>query len=93
MVQEMTITHLTREETEDKLHISYLMKYVSAYEPTREQVEELSESLEEALKEAKRDIKTVIVDQDGECCFHVTPSGYIILMLPWKKYKVWEDKK
>lgn len=82
------ITHLTREEHESSIHLSHLYDYVSAWQISKEEVKDLAMMLEAALEEARETTQTQIVDKDGECCFHVTPGGYIILMLPWKKYKV-----
>lgn len=81
-------THVSREEGEEKLHISYLHKYVSAYFETNEEVDELRELIEEALVKAKETSETQIVDQDGEMCFHVHPAGNLTLMIPWKHYKI-----
>ena len=86
------ITYLTREELQSKLHLSHLFQYVSAYEYSSEYLKLLSDQIETALEEAKRTTTTQIVNQDGECCFHVTPMGYIILMLPWRTYKVRQEK-
>lgn len=83
-----TFNHVRREEGEECLHISHLHKYVSAYECCPETIDRLVTSIEEALKEASQDCKVVIVDQDGEMCFHVYPSGQISLMLRWKSYQI-----
>lgn len=88
----MKVTHLTREEGEKNLHISHLMKYISAYEICEETINDLSEQIEKALIKAKETVETQIVDQDGEGCLHITPAGYIILMMPWKIYKVNKEK-
>lgn len=88
------ITHLTRSEIcEEKIHISHLYQYVSAYVNSEEEWKDLANMLEEALKVAKATVEVQIVDKDGECCFHVTPAGYIILMLPWKTYRILEEEK
>jgi len=80
--------YLKRDEGEEHLHLSHLYQYVSAYTNSKEMVEELGSRIKVALLNAKEKIETQIVDLDGECCFHVHPSGGIVLMLPWKKYKV-----
>ena len=83
-------THVARtdSELEENLHISHLHRYVSAYETNKEMVADLVQDIEDALKEAKKTEEPVIVDQDGEMCFHVHASGTITLMLPWKQYKI-----
>ena len=86
------ITHLQRTEHEGKIHLSHFHQYVSAWEPSEERQKDLSDALERALVKAKKKTRTQIVDLDGECCFHVTPMGYIILMLPWRMYRVAEEK-
>lgn len=83
------VTHLERSEIEgSSIHLSHLFSYVSAYVYSREMCEELADMIEFALEEAKSTGQLQVVDQDGECCFHVSPTGYIKLMLPWKTYKV-----
>jgi hypothetical protein len=84
-------THVKREEHQEKLHISHLYDYVSAYVHSSEELEDLIQMIVSALKEAKETKQVQIVDKDGECCFHVTPNEYIILMLPWKRYKIIEE--
>jgi hypothetical protein len=84
------ITHLKEEGTKS-LHISHLFRYVSAYKYSDEMLKNLVDDLEFALKTAKETTSVQIVDQDGECCFHVTPAGYIILMLPWRRFQVNND--
>lgn len=51
-------------------------------------MQSLVEEIEQALVVARETHRSQIVDQDGECCFHVTPSGVIILMLPWKRFEI-----
>ncbi len=85
------LTHVKREEGEEKLHISHLYNYVSAYEYSMEELEDLTQMIINALKEAKETKQVQIVDKNGECCFHITPAGYIILMRPWKRYKMIEE--
>ena len=75
----------------EKIHISHLYHPVSAYHTTPDSVAELEKQLQEALVKAKATTETQIVDHDGEMCFHVTPAGYIILMIPWKRYKIEPD--
>jgi len=86
-------THVKRTEGEEKVHFSHLFRYVSAYQYNKEMFDNLVEDIEGALIEAKRDIKVVVVDQDGEHCFHVYPSGQISLMLRWKNYEVIREKE
>jgi len=83
-------THVTRDETEgrNQLHISHLHHYVSAYETNKETIDELVEDIETALAEAKETGEFRVVDQDGEMCFHVYPSGNFTLMIPWKRFKI-----
>jgi hypothetical protein len=81
-------THVSRDEREERLHFSHLYKYVSAYEYTKEGLKELVEDVEFAVEKANELREPVIVDQDGEMCFHVHPNGNITLMLPWKRYKI-----
>ena len=85
------ITHLKRADLEDHLHLFHLFPYISAYEYCHEHLQELSDDIADALLEAARTLETVIVDQDGECCLHVHPSGAIDLMLPWRRYTVVEE--
>lgn len=86
-------THVTRDEVEGKnlLHISRLHHYVSAYHPEKGMVNGLVESIEKALIKAKETGIPVIVDQDGEMCFHVSPIGSITLMIPWKRFMIVKD--
>jgi len=86
-------THVTRDEMEgqNKLHISHLHHYISAYETNEKMVNDLVEDIEEALEEAKKNTETIMVNQDGEMCFNVHPSGTIVLMIPWKRYKIIRD--
>ena len=86
----MKFTHVKSADAfvETKLHISHLYDYVSAYVRTQEEIEILVDSLVFAINEAKGTKQTQIVDRDGEFCFHVTPAGYIILMIPWKIYEI-----
>lgn len=86
------ISHVSRNEREEKLHISHLHHYVSAYETNAGAVTVLVTSIEEAIEKAKRTKEIQVVDQEGECCFHVYPSGNITLMLPWKKYKIIKEE-
>ena len=82
-------THVSRDEIDSgKTHISHLYEYVSAYVNSKEEWEDLVEMIEEALTKADKTGETQIVDKDGEFCFHVTPAGYLILMIPWKHYKI-----
>jgi hypothetical protein len=71
-----------------KLHISHLYKYVSAYELHPEQVEDLVSMIEYALIEARKTGEVQIVDKDGEFCFHVSPGGYLTIMIPWKMFEI-----
>lgn len=90
----MPFTHLQQTEVggyPGRLHLSHLYKYVSAFVMDSEEVKFLSTLLEEALVEAKKTTKVQVVDRAGEFCFHVTPAGYIILMIPWKTFIVAED--
>jgi len=84
-------THVKQAMVQKKLHISHLYEYVSAYYKTEDEVNCLVSMLTFALKEAKEKHETQIVDRDGEFCFHVTPAGYIMLMIPWKIYKVLDE--
>ncbi len=86
----MSFTHVKREETlhAGRIHISHLYEYVSAYVMSKEEVDFLVNMLETALVQAKSSGQTQIVDRDGEFCFHVTPAGYITLMIPWKTFIV-----
>jgi len=88
-------THVERNEIgyRNTIHISHLHRYISAYETCKYTIDELINSIENALVEAEKTKKTVIVDQDGEFCFHVSPVGYITLMIPWKMFTVVRDKK
>ena len=80
--------HVSRHEGERTLHISHLFKYVSAYHLTEETLKDLVDAIEWGVKEARKKGESVIVDQDGEMCFHVHPNGNITLMMPWKHYKI-----
>ncbi len=71
-----------------KLHISHLYRYVSAYELHPEQVEDLVSMIECALTEARKTGNVQIVDKDGEFCFHVSPGGYLTIMMPWKTFEI-----
>lgn len=86
-------THIKQDEINhgSDIHISYLHRYVSAYANNKETIKELVEDIELALIKSKKETKTIIVDQDGECCFHVHPNGCIVLMLPWKQFTVSRD--
>lgn len=84
--------HLKVTDGPDMLHISHLYHYVSAYHLTKEMVTQLEDLLLHAVKKARELSDTQIVDMDGEMCFHVHPSGNIVLMLPWKSYQIAEDK-
>jgi len=88
MTKEILFTHVTRDEGEERYHISHLHHYVSAYEYTKETLKDLVDDLERALEEAKKKTETIIVDQDGEMFFCVYPSGLISLCFRWKNYKV-----
>jgi len=83
--------HLRREHNENKIHISHLHRYISAYVTSPETVHDLVSDITFALNAAKNSGEVQIVDQDGECCFHVSPFGYITLMLPWKQYVVYDN--
>jgi hypothetical protein len=78
---------------ETKLHISHLYNYVSAYVGSKEEIEDLVDMISFAIDEAKEKGQTQIVDKDGEFCFHVTPMGYVILMIPWKIYEIIDEGK
>lgn len=81
------ITHVRLTDSNQRVHISHLWRYISAYEYTRGRlVVVLLPRLEEALVEAKESLKTQIVHDDGECCLHIYPNGSVALMLPWKRY-------
>lgn len=82
--------HLSQ-DGDTRIHLSHLYEYVSAYDLHPDGVKELEERLRDALVKAAATTEVQIVHMDGEMCFHVTPSGYIILMIPWKKYTVVKD--
>jgi len=86
----MSITHLIHAKLDcgNRIHISHLYHYVSAYCISPEETQTLCDMLEVAINEAKTTKQIQIVDRDGEFCFHVTPAGYIILMIPWKTFIV-----
>ena len=83
-------THI-KQTGPEKLHISRLYQYISAYEMDSEEVEYLVELIEKGLHKAHRDTETVIVDRNGEMCFHCHPSGTITLMIPWKEFEIIRD--
>lgn len=89
----MNFTHVKTADLDivTSLHVSHLHKYVSAYVTTTEMVDQLIKDIDFAMKEAKSTGKVQIVDQNGECCFHISPNGYITLMLPWRCYQIVED--
>ena len=82
------ITHLKAIKDESRLHISHIHHYVSAYHTTEETVKQLAESIEWAISKAKETLEPQIVDQDGEMCLIIHPSGSIKVMIPWKSYEV-----
>ena len=84
-------THVSREEGEALLHISHLHHYVSAYHTSKEDVDLLVSMIEEALVEAEASRESVIVNRDGEMCFHAHPNGSLTLMVPWKHYRIVRD--
>jgi hypothetical protein len=86
------IEHLKRDEGENILHISHLFRYVSAYHYSEEMAKNLLEDLHEAIRKAKETKEGVIVDQDGEMFFLVSPAGNIQLCLRWKTYRFPNDK-
>lgn len=85
-------THVTRDELSPMagipVHISHLHHYVSAYHLKKETVDDLAKDIEQALKQVEETHEPVIVDQDGEMCFHVGRGGSITLMIPWKRFKI-----
>ena len=90
----MSFTYVKRAEIchGNATHISHLFQYVSAYELTKETLSDLINDIEQALIKARTTVETQIVHQDGECCLHITPTGYIILMLPWKVFTLFDEK-
>ena len=82
------VTHVKQDEIGhgSPIHISHLFDYVSAYERNADTVADLAAAVDDALTVAKSTGRTQIVDQDGEMCFHITPDGYLILMVPWRHY-------
>jgi len=86
-------THVSRDEGEEKLHISYLYHYVSAHHRNIGDVEFLIGQIEKALVKAKETKQVQMVDRDGEMCFHVYPSGKLTLMIPWKSYKIIREEE
>lgn len=83
---------LKRSDFGNILHLSHLYEYVSAYAISKDEVIRLAEEINKALVIAEKLTKTQIVHLDGEHCFHITPTGYIVLMIPWKTYKVFNYK-
>lgn len=81
------ITHVKRDECE-LLHISHLFYYVSAWENTEEMMEQFMQDVNGAVRQARETGKTQVVNLDGEFDLHVTAAGWVILMLPWKRYRV-----
>jgi hypothetical protein len=90
---ESKVVYLTRNEGEKLLHLSHIFKYISAYHFSTEQFALLVADIEKALQIAKETTSTQIVDQDGEFCLHITPMGYITIMIPWKTYRVAKENK
>ena len=74
---------------ESPIHISHLHRYVSAYVTDKQTVTDLVSDISYALTIAKDKKETQIVHQDGEFCFHVYPSGIIVLMIPWREYTIY----
>jgi len=89
---DMVIKYLRRDEGGARVHIADIYKYVSAYHFSTENLAILIENIEKALKKANETTETQIVAQDGEFCLCITPTGYITLMLPWKRYKLVEEE-
>lgn len=93
MSKKKWFTHVSRDEGEEKLHISHLYEYVSAYCIGTGDLDLLVELIEEALVKAKETMQAQIVDRDGEMCLHVYPSGNLTLMIPWKCYKIIREEE
>lgn len=86
----MSFTHVKTPDhaVYKSMHISHLYRYISAYELSEEEWQNLVQMLEAAVKKAKETRETQLVDKSGEFTFHVTPAGYLILMIPWKIFEI-----